>query len=614
MCGIAGIISRKGNLADNNFQPALNTLQHRGPEDRAVWEQESKQIVFGHQRLCVIDPDKRSRQPFHYMQRYVLVHNGEIYNYLELKEELKNKGYRFTTSSDTEVVVAAYDAWGRGCLQRFDGMFSFAIWDEKIKIFFAARDRMGEKPFYFSFTDDKILFASEMKALWAMGIAKEANKSMLYNFLSIGYTSNPFDPQETFYNNIYKLPAASFLSFSTASNEITIENYWQVFIQEKQSPSEESVFEEFEDLLSRSVQLRLRSDVPIGTSLSGGLDSSSIVALCNQHASGQYTHKAFTAVFPGFEKDESKYAALIAKQFNLDHHLVETDISLLPELMDRVMFHQEEPFTSSSVLAQFKVFEAAKKGGVTVLLDGQGADETLGGYTKYYRWYWRELYSQKRLSLTGEMSKAKALGIKESFDWKDKAAALFPQFSAAMQQSNKKRKAKSAVLFNDDFVYDNSKNFYYSLPAEFSLNSILHFNSFIYGLPELLQLADRNSMAHATEVRLPFLQHQLIEFLFSLPPHFKIKDGWTKWLLRKTMGNKLPAEITWRKDKTGFEPPQKEWMQQPNTIDAIHEGKKILVANNILQKEVLNQKVKPHDAYAVNAQEWRYWTASYLLK
>jgi asparagine synthase (glutamine-hydrolysing) len=613
MCGIAGIISRKENISNKQFHSALSTLEHRGPEDREIWEQQTGQVVFGHQRLCVIDPGKRSRQPFHYMQRYVLVHNGEIYNYIELKKELEYKGYAFSTTSDTEVIAAAFAAWGKDCLQKFDGQFAFAIWDEKEKYFFAARDRMGEKPFYFSYSDDEIVFASEMKALWAIGIAKEVNESMLYNFVSIGYTSNPFDQQETFYNNIYKLPPASSLSFSPDANEIVIEKYWQVYTENK-PVNEKEVFEEFEALLNESVRLRLRSDVAIGTSLSGGLDSSSIVALCNQHASGQYTHKAFTAVFPGFEKDESKYAKLIAKQYQLEHYLVTVDSTGLPSLMDKVMYYQEEPFTSSSVLAQFKVFEEAKKQGVTVLLDGQGADEILAGYTKYYRWYWRELYRQKTLSSSTEFDKAKALGIKESFTLKDKAAALFPQFAAAMQQSNKKKKAKNAVLFDDDFVYNNSINFYYSLPAEMNLNSILHYNSCIYGLPELLQLADRNSMAHATEVRLPFLNHQLVEFLFSLPPNYKIRDGWTKWLLRKTMDKKLPAEITWRKDKTGFEPPQKQWMEQPGVADAIHEGKKLLVEYKVLKKEVLNVKVKPHDAYAVNAEDWRYWTASYLFR
>jgi asparagine synthase (glutamine-hydrolysing) len=585
MCGIAGIISRNGNTSNKQIQSALSTLQHRGPEDREIWEQQTGQVVFGHQRLCVIDPDKRSRQPFHYMQRYVLVHNGEIYNYLELKKELENKRYSFNTASDTEVIAAAFAEWGKNCLQHFDGMFAFAIWDEVEKSFFAARDRMGEKPFYFSYSEDEIFFASEMKAIWTMGIAKEANENMLYNFLSINYTSNPFDEQETFYKKIYKLPPASFLSYSPDANEIVIEKYWQVYYNEINSVNEEEVFEKFEELLNDSVRLRLRSDVPVGTSLSGGLDSSSIVALCNQHASGQYTHKAFTTVFPGFEKDESKYASLIAKQFQLRHYLVEIDSTDLPSLMDKVMYYQEEPFTSSSVLAQFKVFEEAKKQGVTVLLDGQGADEILAGYTKYYRWYWRELYRQKTLSSSAEIEKAKSLGINESFTLKDKAAALFPQFAAAMQQSHKKRKAKSSVLFNDDFVYNYRNNFYYGLPAEFTLNSILHYNSFIYGLPELLQLADRNSMAHATEVRLPFLNHKLVEFIFSLPPHFKIRDGWTKWLLRKTMDKKLPAEITWRKDKTGFEPPQKKWMQQPAVADAIHEAKKLLVQNGILKKD-----------------------------
>jgi asparagine synthase (glutamine-hydrolysing) len=362
------------------------------------------------------------------------------------------------------------------------------------------------------------------------------------------------------------------------------------------------------------VQKRLRSDVAIGTSLSGGLDSSAIVAFCSQQVSEQYTHKCFTAVFPNFEKDEAAYAAQVAEAFHLQHYKVEIESREVVNEMERVMSHQESPFTSASALAQFKVYEAAKQNGVTVLLDGQGADEILGGYSKYYKWQWQDLYRKKSLAKSNELAAARALGINEPFGIKNKAAALFPQFAAAMLQTKKRAEAAKNSGLNKDFLFSNKQNSYYITPAHFDLNSVLYFNTVVYGLEELLHLADRNSAAHAVEIRLPFLAHKLVEFLFSLPPHFKINGGWTKWLLRKSAEPLLPQNIVWRKDKVGFEPPQKAWMQNPSVIEAIQDSKIALVKKGILDERVLSKKVQPHSAYAADNLDWRYWSASFLFR
>jgi asparagine synthase (glutamine-hydrolysing) len=343
------------------------------------------------------------------------------------------------------------------------------------------------------------------------------------------------------------------------------------------------------------------------------LDSSSIVAFCSGHPSGHYTHKCFTAVFKDFGKSEEQHASLVAKQFNLQHHLVPVDESDLLQQMDTLMWHQEEPVGSASVLAQYKVFEAAKQNGITVLLDGQGADELLAGYHHYYKWYWQELYAARKLKQTGEIGAARGLGIMENFNWKNKAAALFPHFTLAMLQSSKDKKARRQPMLNHDFLQENKHSFYYSAPAEATLNGTLYFNTFVYGLEELLRYADRNSMAHAVEVRLPFLNHQLARFLFSLPPHFKIQQGWTKWLLRKAVENKLPSSIAWRKDKIGFEPPQKQWMQNKMVQERIMDAKKALVQKNILLPHVLKKSIQPSDAHAANNNDWKYWSASYLF-
>jgi asparagine synthase (glutamine-hydrolysing) len=436
---------------------------------------------------------------------------------------------------------------------------------------------------------------------------------MLYNYLTIGYTSNPFNPQETFYHHIQKLPAASCLTFSLRTRELAIERYWQIDPELNTKIGEAAAVEHFTYLLTESIHKRLRSDVPIGTSLSGGLDSSSIVALSSRMPSRQYTHQCFTAVFDGFERDERAYAQAVANEYGLHQQLVNVDAADLVNGMDQVMKHQEEPVGSASVLAQYNVYEAAKAAGITVLLDGQGADEVLGGYHKYYHWYWQELYAHKRLATSGELKAAMALGIKEAFGLKNKAFALFPHFAASLLQNSKAKKASRQLGLNLDFAAEHNKDFYYSLPAQLDLNGVLYFNTFVYGLEELLRYADRNSMAHAVEVRLPFLNHQLVEFLFSLPPQFKIHQGWTKWLLRQSVQALLPQQIVWRADKVGFEPPQKAWMGQTQVQERIREAKRLLVSKDVLSKTVLKQPVIASDAHAANNLDWRYWSASYLF-
>lgn len=613
MCGIAGIISSNSQLTSKHrLVSATQCLRHRGPEAESIWINDENTIALGHLRLSIIDLSEKAAQPMRYLDRYCIVHNGELYNYLELKQQLRQKGYRFNSDSDTEVIVAAYDAYKEKCLQQFDGMFAFAIWDEKEKQLFAARDRFGEKPFFFFKDEEQFLFASEMKSLWSLGVEKRVNRSLLYNFLTIGYTGNPGDPQETFFENVVKLPAASFVVFSLKKNETQIEKYWQHYPEQK-AISQQDAIEQFQDLFTESIRKRLRSDVEIGTSLSGGLDSSSIVAFCNTQPADHYTHKCFTASFRDFEKDELPFAEKVAKQFGLEHFIVEINEHEVVDLMTQVMHHQEEPIGSASALAQYKVFQTAKQNGVTVLLDGQGADEMLAGYTKYYKWFWQQLYRSKQLKSSREIAAAKALGVQEHFGLKNRIAARYPEFAAGILQTQKSKKAFHHPDLDRDFAFSNKQNLYYATPAQFDLNGALYFNTFVNGLEELLRFADRNSMAHAVEVRLPFLSHQLVEFLFSLPAELKIHNGWTKWLLRKSTEKKLPDEIAWRKDKRGFEPPQKKWMENQQVQQSIENGKRKLAEQQILKPSVLNKKIKPHDSYAAHGWDWKYWSASFLF-
>ncbi|HEY0355188.1 MAG TPA: asparagine synthase C-terminal domain-containing protein, partial [Flavisolibacter sp.] len=414
------------------------------------------------------------------------------------------------------------------------------------------------------------------------------------------------------YLHVSRLPAASFACYKLATHELQVEKYWHVYPEVDHNISSSEAIEKFRELFSHSIRKRLRSDVAIGTSLSGGLDSSAIVAFCNEQAAGQYSHKCFTASFRDHNKDELEYASLVARQFSLDHHVVEISENEITDLMKEVVHYQEEPFTSASVLAQYKVFEAAKKNGVTVLLDGQGADEVLGGYHRYFKWYWQELFRSRLLEKSGELRAARELGITEPFGLKNKLAALMPEFAAGILQSRKAKAAFNHPGLNRDFAFSHKRELYYSTPTHADLNGVLFFNSFVYGLEELLKLADRNSMANATEVRLPYLSHELVEFLFTLPPGMKINEGWTKWLLRRSVEEKLPPSIVWRKDKIGFEPPQEDWMKNEQVQESIMEGKRKLVEKGILNDSVL-KKIRPHSAYAAGGMDWKYWSASFLF-
>ena len=616
MCGIAGILQINSFYNEEHVRKMSNALSHRGPDGEGFWQNSSDNVLFGHRRLAILDLSDAAAQPFHYLDRYTTLHNGEIYNYVELREELKNKGYQFRTNTDTEVLVAAYDCWKEDCLEQFDGMFAFTIWDEKEKEFFAARDRFGEKPFYYicDNTNKAFLFASEIKAFWSIGLGKSFNKKMLFNFLTIGYTDNPSKPDETFYDDVKKLPAASFLKISIRSDiPVEVEKYWDIDVERQEKISDEAAIERFSELFNTSVKRRLRSDVPLGTSLSGGLDSSSIVATISKLQTSKVKCQTFSAIFPGFEKNEEKYINEVSSYFSLQSFKTVVSDDEIPGLFRKIIQQQDEPFGSAGTLPQFNVFGLAKQNNVKVLLDGQGADEILAGYHKYYRWYWQELFRERKLFSSGELKKAKEAGVNERFGFKNVIASLFPDFASVFLERQYLLHALQQEDLGKEFVHLQSKEAYYTTPAIFTLNGVLYFNTCMHGLEELLRYADRNSMAHGSEVRLPFLSHELVEFLFSLPSHFKIRQGWTKWTLRKAMENTLPSSITWRADKVGLEPPQLSWMQLPSVQEMIHEAKGKLVNEKVLKPEVINKKIQPSGAYEKDNYDWRYLVSAQFL-
>ncbi|RYG00102.1 MAG: asparagine synthase (glutamine-hydrolyzing), partial [Chitinophagaceae bacterium] len=541
------------------------------------------------------------------------VYNGEIYNYKELRKELEAAGLRFRSESDTEVILASYSKYGAECCTRFDGMFAFAIWDEKERVLFAARDRFGEKPFCFHTAAGSLWFASEAKSVRAVKTDLKIDPEQLIRYLTIGHTRNPGNPAKTLYKDIIELPPAHTLHFAAGDKEPVIKRYWELNTETGKHPDENAATEQFRALLKDSVTKRLRADVSLGSSLSGGLDSSSIVALI--HESGIKNLDTFSAIFPGYERDESANINEINKQFNCRPHFTQPDVHDLVKLLPEILYHQETPVSSASIFAQYKVFELAKQQGVTVLLDGQGADETLGGYTNQLQWGLQEIYRRSGADLKTNLRALGSNGVPFQWGLKNRISAWLPAVTANVLKQREKRKVAT-----DEFISKEYLDAYYD-PAGFpdkpvinNLNDILFHHTTQSGLNELLHYADRNSMAHGREVRLPFLNHELVQFVFSLPVHFKIRDGYTKWILRNAMNTVLPASINWQRTKIGFDPPQKNWMNQPELQTMIFEARASLVEKGVLSKRAVTKKIQPHDTHAADNYDWRFLVTDLLLK
>lgn len=613
MCGIAGIIAGdEQKVSVELLQQMTNAIAHRGPDGKGHWTNNSATVALGHRRLSIIDLSSNAAQPMHYNGGYTITYNGEIYNYIELRETLLQKGYTFQTQSDTEVILAAYDCWKENCLQYFDGMFALAIWDEKDKSLFAARDRFGEKPFYYAWQNEQLLFASEIKALWTGGVEKKRNDTFLLFYLSSGLLNNPNKPGETFYENIFSLPAASYLLYKPTEKVFTINRWWDLDKETRQNITEKEAIDKLYSFLSGTVTKRLRSDVEVGTSLSGGLDSSSILALiCKQN---KPVYKTFSAVFPGFEKDESKYIDEVVKKFPVQHFTLTPTADDLNKDIDSFLYYQEQPVQSASVYLQYKIYELAKQHGIKVVLDGQGADEVLGGYTKYLHWYLQELVAKGQFGLANsEKNILQSNYPMLQWSWKNYIAAFAPFVTVNRLQKKVFKAAAFHPHINPDFSYHSFNKEAVYKPAVHKLNDILYYDTMQNTLPELLHYADRNSMAHGVELRLPFLNDELVQFIFSLPSSFKIRDGFTKWVLRKAMQPQLPPAICWRKDKIGYEPPQQQWMQHSLIREKITAAREKLVKEEILLPSVLNTAIKTGAAHDADNYDWRYLSAMILF-
>lgn len=624
MCGIVGVISVDENeVFQQRLKLMTDIIAYRGPDGEGQWINENGKVGLGHRRLSIIDLSSNANQPMHYVNRYTIIFNGEIYNYIELKQILIKQGYLFKTESDTEVLMALYDKEKENCLSLLDGMFSFVIYDSEKDEIFAARDRFGEKPFYYSYQAGKrFIFGSEMKCLWAAGVKKEVNNRMLFSYLNYSSLQNEKDESETFYNNCTNLPHGHYLKLHVSSCILSLKKYYDINLENiNHTITETEAQEKFRELLYTSVSRRLRSDVTVGSSLSGGLDSSLIVCIIDQLKKGsRQKQNTFSAVFPGFEKDERKYIDYVIEGRDVVPHFTIPDGDGIIKDFEKLIWHQEEPFVTASIYAQYCVMRLAKENNVTVLLDGQGADEYLAGYHSYYHQFFNDLKknypksSQSQYNSYLELHGGNAINQIMKKDLKYFVRMKIPKMLKVSKNFMNYYYHKKESFFSDDFYFTNVKN--NGVPYQYSkdLNSALYHNIFQGELQALLRYCDRNSMSQSREVRLPFLYHELVEFVLSLPPYFKINAGWTKWILRTSFSNLLPEPIAWRKDKIGYEPPQNSWLKNKKVKEKIYESKRKLYEHNVISKKEFTRNKNLKNTSEENKKNWGLWMAGEMFE
>lgn len=560
MCGLVAIISPGVPIREDLLEVMRDRLIHRGPDNGSSWLRKNQRVGLAHRRLSIIDTSHAADQPMVSEDGALrIVFNGEIYNYIELRNELELLGIRFRTQSDTEVLLAALREWGDAALLKLNGMFAFALWDERSHRMLVARDRFGEKPLFVGKGQfGTVVFASEMKAILAHPLIPcRPDDLAMARYGTGGWYE---DDELTFFEGIERLPSAHASWFREDGTEERRWRYWTpdyTAINEAIKPRE--AVERFTELLQRSVNLRLRADVPIGSSLSGGLDSSVIVGLLSgERSTSAFTQNTFSACFPSDPTiSEDREIEAVVSHTGVNSFSVIPDPYRLAEESALLHWHQEEPFLSASIYLQWCVARLAKQNNTTVLLDGQGADELLAGYQFYFRQRQLDLLDQGRT----------ALAMRESSKFNRRLRVASTQYEVSQRRFN------SSVAYSTDEIKSLGKSlpdvFHYpyqigTAPAKpgFRLRRTLSEAMLYNSLPMLLRYADRNAMAFSRESRLPYLDYDLVDFCIQLPDDFYVRNGWQKWVLREAAGNTIPQKIRWRADKVGYAAPLDHWLRK----------------------------------------------------
>lgn len=595
MCGISGLINKnKGPIQKDILKKMNELIRHRGPDADGFYYWNN--IGLAHRRLSILDLSEDGNQPMHFSDRYTIVYNGEVYNYLEIKEELIGLGYTFKSATDTEVILAAYDFWGDNCLTKFNGMWSFAILDKPKNEVFFARDRFGIKPFYYTDNGECFAFGSEIKQLLPLQNCIKADREILIEFL---LTSIDNHSEKTYFEGVYALMPGHSMRISLT--DFTIQNQQYYSLYDRVRPNNNELIDETDALkaiIKSSVSLRLRSDVTVGTSLSGGLDSSGISAI----ASKEYVDKTgrkFTAIHARSsesETDESGFAKEVASYYNMDLHILTPKTEDFVQLIDEVVYTQEEPFGSPSMFMGYHVFQRANNLGCKVMLNGQGGDEILLGYERYYTSYLNSLSFFKRFKELILQANNSGLSFKDSFLYYFYFSSFRLRKTKLIKESLIKRELLEAHSFSTlKQSVDSFKDIFELQKLEVSAIQ----------LPHLLRYEDRNSMRHSIETRLPFLDYRMVEASLSTKPEYKIRAGWTKYILRKALEGILPESVIWRKNKLGFNAPEKRWLNY-------HEEKmKEEISQSKLLKEITNiDKLLNNFSSLSLRNKWKYYNVA----
>ncbi|NQU79393.1 asparagine synthase (glutamine-hydrolyzing) [Candidatus Woesearchaeota archaeon] len=546
MCGIVGF-----NFEDKDLVRCMaDKIAHRGPDAHGYYT--DKDISLGHRRLSIIDLSDRGKQPMEsHDGRCVIVYNGEVYNYKAIRLELEKKGYTFRSGTDTEVIVNAYQEYGADCVKMLNGIFAFAIWDTQTKKLFLARDRMGIKPLYYHFSDGKLLFASEIKALLEYDIPRVVDTDAFATFMNFRFVTG----HKTMIEGIHKLLPGCTLTFDAGNKDIEIKKYWDV-TENVQKGSANHFARKLRKLLSESVEMRLMSDVPLGVYLSGGIDSSAIVGLMKKVTDNI---KTFSVGFGDEVDNEYSQAQLVADHFGTDHHQVsvtEKHLKLLPKMV----YHMDEPIGDAATLPTYVISEFAKKK-VTVVLAGEGADEQFAGYDRYKMM----LYGHRLSQLTPSFMKQRFLNAKFANTNLERlrdlvcSSELGEKYMKAISLFDKKNLSGLGVAEND-YVRKVVDEKFVNNRMKRMLNKVLYFDQKTLLPDDFFMKADKMTMAHSVEERVPFLDHRIVEFSFTLPPRYKMYGLKEKYILKKAMKGLLPEVIIKRK-KRGYNTPMDHWLK-----------------------------------------------------
>ncbi|MGB8194447.1 MAG: asparagine synthase (glutamine-hydrolyzing) [Chitinophagaceae bacterium] len=557
MCGISAIVNTRNSPVENAVIRNMNAaIAHRGPDNDGVYA--GPNFAIGHRRLSIMDTSHLAHQPFKYKD-FIITFNGEIYNHREIKEDLQKCGYSFATFSDTEVILAAYDKWGENCVSHFEGMWAFIIFDATKNILFGSRDRFGQKPFHYGTFDSCFIIASEIKQFSQVpGFKATLNHEAAFNFLN--YSGLNYS-DDSLFEGITSLPSGHNMLYDLSTHKYTIRQ-WYYFPERRTNNIDiQEAATEFRRLFRTSVELRMGTDARLGACLSGGLDSSSIVCMMDKLINRGEHFSTLSICWDDKTIDEQEYIDAVSR-----HAQTAINYKIFPEMNDlndenvleKIIYHQDQPILSTSHFSEYKVYEAAAQKGLRVMLDGQGADEYLGGYSIFNWYHLHGLFGENRLlSLSKEWRAMRKLtGSRYDQMFKN---FLFVKY--------KQRKPQLAAFINEKWgkKHLNENPMLPPSNARLSAKDLSYHQVFSSSLPYQLHSADRNSMCHSVESRLPFLDHQLVEFCYLLPDTLKISEATSKIVLREAMKEILPEKVRSRPTKLGFPAPERAWMRQNAT-------------------------------------------------